>query len=376
MTRFVLAIAIAALPLAAQNSSLQGTVTDAQGAAVPSAVVTATNTGTSAIRKALTDGTGSYSMLQMPPGSYKVTMEKPSFRTHGTDLVLQTATPETLNVKLELGQVTETVNVTGEAALVNTENAAVGNPFNETQVKEIPLQTRNIVALLSVEPGVAPTGQVAGARADQNNVTLDGVDVNNGWGNAPNSNNSGSNTNTSGSLTHNADGFNAALPIPLDSVQEFRTTVVGVGADMGHSSGGQVSIVTKSGSNSFHGSAYEYNRNTLTSANLWGNNRAVPAVPRAALVRNQYGASLGGPVLKNKVFFFFNYEGRKDRSASSVSSTVPSDTFKQGMLEVLLKDGRTVTLTPQDVANIDPLHIGESSYISKWMSQRSEERRV
>ena len=367
MTRFVLAIAIAALPLAAQNSSLQGTVTDAQGAAVPSAVVTATNTGTSAIRKALTDGTGSYSMLQMPPGSYKVTMEKPSFRTHGTDLVLQTATPETLNVKLELGQVTETVNVTGEAALVNTENAAVGNPFNETQVKEIPLQTRNIVALLSVEPGVAPTGQVAGARADQNNVTLDGVDVNNGWGNAPNSNNSGSNTNTSGSLTHNADGFNAALPIPLDSVQEFRTTVVGVGADMGHSSGGQVSIVTKSGSNSFHGSAYEYNRNTLTAANSWANNQA--GTPRPALVRNQFGASLGGPILKNRLFFFYNYEGRTDRSAASESNDVPSPLFAQGIVQVQLDNNQIVQLTPAMVKAIDPLGIGENPYVLGLMKQ-------
>ena len=242
----------------------------------------------------------------MAPGPYKVTVEKPGFRTHATDLVLQTATPETLNIKLEIGQVTETVSVTGEAAVVNTENAAVGNPFNETQVKEIPLQTRNIVSLLSVEPGVAPTGQVAGARADQNNVTLDGVDVNNGWGNPSGTNNS--TTNTSGALSHAADGFNAALPIPLDSVQEFRTTVVGVGADMGHSSGGQVSIVTKSGSNLFHGSAYEYNRNTLTTANSWGNNES--GTPRPALVRNQFGASLGGPILKNRLFFFYNYEGR------------------------------------------------------------------
>src|SRR5207247_9332809 len=124
-----------------------------------------------------------------------------------------------------------------------------------------------------------------------------------------------------------------------DSVQEFRTSMAGLGADMAHSAGGQVSVVTKGGSNQFHGSLYEYNRNTLTSANNWFSNRS--GVPRAALVRNQFGASFGGPILKNKLFFFYNFEGRKDLSASQVSRTVPSDTFKQDNLQVLLKEGRT-----------------------------------
>jgi hypothetical protein len=360
MTRLVFALAIATLPLAAQTSSLQGIVTDAQGGAVPSAVVTATNTSTSAPRKALSDSTGAYSMLQMAPGTYRVTVEKPGFRSHASEVVLQTETPETLNIKLEIGQVTDSVNVTGEAAVVNTENAAVGNPFNETQVKEIPLQTRNIVSLLSVEPGVAPSGQVAGARADQNNVTLDGVDVNNGWGNS--SGGTGSSSTSSSSVVHNADGFNAAVPIPLDSVQEFRTTVVGVGADQGYSAGGQVSIVTKSGSNTFHGSVYEYNRNTLTTANSWGNNEA--GTPRPALVRNQYGASLGGPILKNRLFFFYNYEGRTDRSANSETDQVPSPLFSQGIVQVALKgSNQIVQLTPAMVQAIDPLGIGENPYI-------------
>jgi hypothetical protein len=351
MKSFVFALAIAALPLAAQNSSLQGSITDAQGGAVPGAVVTATNTDTSASRKALTDGTGAYSILQVTPGPYKVMVEKPGFKSHSTDIVLQTETPETWNVKLEIGQVTETVNVMGEAAVINTENAAVGNPFNETQVKEIPLQTRNVVSLLSLEPGVAPSGQVNGAKPDQNNVTLDGVDVNNNWGG------------------NSANGFNASIPIPLDSVQEFRTTVAGVGADQGYMSGGQVSIVTKGGSNQFHGTAYEYNRNTFTSANTWTNNHAVPFVPRAALVRNQFGASLGGPVLKNRLFFFYNYEGRTDRSAATEKDNVPTSNFAQGNIEVLLKSGQTVTLTPAMVQAIDPLGIGENPYILSLMKQ-------
>ena len=283
MIRVIFAFLLAALPLSAQTSSLQGAITDAQGAAVPDAIVTVKNLNTAAERKTLTSTIGEYSMLQLPPGGYTLTIEKPGFRTHKGDIVLQVNTPATINIQLELGQVTGMVSVNAEVSTVNTENAAVGNPFNETQVKEIPLQTRNVVGLLGIQAGVAPTGQVVGARSDQNNVLLDGVDVNDNFG---------------------ANGFNAVIPIPLDSVQEFRTTIAGLGADMGHSAGGQVSVVTKGGSNSFHGSLYEYNRNTLTSANNWFSNRS--GVPRAALVRNQYGGSLGGPILKNKLFFFYN----------------------------------------------------------------------
>ena len=194
-----------------------------------------------------------------------------------------------------------------EALAINTQNASVGNPFTENQIKGLPLQTRNVVALLSLQPGVAPDGQVLGAKPDQNNVTLDGVDVNDNEGNS---------------------GFNAVLPVPLDSVQEFRTTVAGQGADQGRSAGGQVSLVTKGGSNQFHGSLYEYMRNTYTAANSWFNNRA--GVARTPLVRNQYGASLGGRLIRNRAFFFFNWEDRKDRSGSVVTRTVPSETYQAG----------------------------------------------
>ncbi len=346
MTRLFAALLISMLPLAAQTSSLQGLVVDGQSAAVPEAVVTATNIATSAARKTVTNATGAYSLLQMAPGNYKIVVEKPGFRSDAAEIELLINTPATLNVQLTLGAVTETVNVMAETTSINTQNAAIGNPFNETQVKEIPLQTRNVVALLGVQAGVSSSGQVLGSRPDQNNVLLDGVDVNDNQG---------------------ANGFNAVLPIPLDSVQEFRTTVAGLGADLGRSGGGQVSIVTKGGSNQFHGSAYEYNRNTLTEANDWFSNRA--GVPRSALIRNQYGASLGGPVLKNRVFFFFNYEARKDRSASSKTANVPTSSFAAGNVQVVLKDGRTVTLSPQDVVNIDPLHIGASSYVLNLMKQ-------
>ena len=347
MSRFAIALAaLGVLRLAAQTSSLQGVVSDAQGAIIPDTVITVTNQDTAAVRKTLSDGMGEYTLAQLAPGPYKLEAVKPGFRAFSTTVQLQTNTPATLPIKLEVGQVTETVSVVGDAATVNSENATVGNPFTEAQVKQIPLQTRNVVDLLGIQPGVAPTGQVSGARPDQNNVMLDGVDVNDNQG---------------------ANGFSSVLPIPLDSVQEFRTTVTGFSADMGRSSGGQVSVITKSGSNSFHGSLYEFNRNTFTEANDWFSNRS--GVPRSALIRNQYGGSVGGPIFKNRVFFFFNYEGRKDRSAAAVTRLVPTDTFRQGIIQVQLKDGRVVPLKPQDVTAIDPLRIGASRYILDLMKQ-------
>jgi len=340
------AFLLGALPLAAQNSSLNGVVTDAHGAAIVGAAIKVVNADTSATRTTISNGRGEYEVVQLPPGPYKLTATNPGFRVYATSVVLQTNTPSTLDIKLEVGAATETVNVTAETSAVNTENASVGNPFTETQIKEIPLQTRNIVALLGVQPGVASTGQVAGARPDQNNVLLDGVDVNNSKG---------------------VDGFNAVVPIPLDSVQEFRTTVAGLGADQGAYAGGQVSIITKSGSNQFHGTLYEYNRNTDLTADSWFSNRA--GVARSALVRNQYGGSLGGPVLKNKLFFFYNWEGRKDRSAVAVNRTVPSDTLKQGEILLALKSGQTAVLSPAAIKAIDPLGIGESSFMMSYLNQ-------
>ena len=334
------------LPLAAQTSSLQGLITDSTSAIVPGAVVTITNTETSVTRQEVTDELGAYRFLQVVPGPYKVEAQLPGFATKVSNVILQVGQPVTLTLQLEVGQTTDVVNVMAETTTINTQDATVGNPFTQKQIIELPLQTRNVVALLSMEPGVSSSGQVLGARPDQNNVVLDGANVND---------------------TQGQDGFNSVLQIPLDSVQEFKTTIAGQGADQGHTSGGQVSIVTKSGTNVFHGSLYEYNRNTDFEANDWFSNRA--HVARPALIRNQYGASLGGPIKKNKLFFFYNWEGRKDRSQSSAKATVPSDSLKQGIVKVLLKSGQTVSLTPADIKALDPLGIGENPYIANLAQQ-------
>ncbi|MCC6538574.1 MAG: carboxypeptidase regulatory-like domain-containing protein, partial [Bryobacterales bacterium] len=336
----------ASLPLLkAQSSSLQGTVADEQGAAVPAAAVTLLNEETATPRKALASPEGAFSFPQVPPGNYRLEVSSPGFRVFVTQLRLQINTPATLNVKLEIGQVTETVNVSAEAAAVNTTNASIGSPFTETQVRQLPLQTRNVVELLALQPGVTSTGQVLGAKADQNNVVLDGVDVNDSQG---------------------VNGFNAVLPIPLDSVQEFRTTVAGQGADQGRSSGGQVSIATKGGTNQFHGSLYEFHRNVKTAANNWFSNRA--GIPRENLIRNQYGASLGGPMVKNRAFFFANWEDRKDRSASAQSRVVPTASYREGIVQLRTSAG-IQTLNAAEIRAVDPLRQGANSYMLDLMKK-------
>ncbi len=327
--------------LFAQSSQLTGTVTDAQGAAIPEAIVTLTNIETAATRRSVSSDTGAYSFPQMPPGTYRLEAQKPGFKSVIDRVRLQTSTPATLGIQMEVGQVNESISVSAEASVVNTTNASVGNPFTELQIRQLPLITRNVVDLLSLQPNVTPTGEVAGAKRDQNNVTLDGVDVNDVQG--------------------GNSGFQSVLPVPLDSVQEFRTTVVGLGADQGRSSGGQVTLVTKSGSNQFHGSVYEFHRNVKTAANNWFSNRA--GIARENLIRNQYGASLGGRIIKDRVFFFANWEDRKDATAQGVNRTVPSETFKQGIVQYRTTDPvtRAVTvhsLNANDIRTVDPLNVG------------------
>jgi hypothetical protein len=349
------------------TTSLRGTISDPSGAVIPGAAVTITSADNGTTRKSTSDAQGEYSFLQVAPGVYQLLAEKPGFATMTkSGIVLLVNTPATLDLKMSLSSTGEVINVASEASQVNTTDASVGNPFSETQVRQLPLQTRNVVELLSLQPGVTTDGAVLGAHRDQNNITLDGADVNNNQnsGLIPQATGTGTGgyqgSNANGVMTN--AGFNGVLPIPLDSVQEFRVTVAGEGPNLGRSSGGQVALVTKGGTNQTHGSLYEYNRNTWFAANTWFNNHA--GVPRQPLVRNQFGASIGGKVIPNRVFYFFNYEQRDDASGVSQVRAVPSDTLRAG--QFLFKSGGiTQTLQPADVINVDPLHLGPDASILK-----------
>src|ERR1700730_8157555 len=239
--------------LGQSTSSLRGTIKDSSGAVIAESVVTLTDASTGTSRQVVSNGNGLYQILQVPPGKYTLKVEKTGFAIlTENDVTLEVNVPATVDCVLEVGSVGTTVNVEAQTTQVNTVDGTVGNAFEEKQVQELPLQTRNVVELLSIQPGVTQTGEVLGARRDQNNITLDGVDVNQNQSSGitvvGTNGSEGAGSSTNGNIT---PGFNAALPVPLDSVQEFRVPVGGQGANQGRSSGGQVSLITKSGTNQF-----------------------------------------------------------------------------------------------------------------------------
>ncbi len=321
------------------TASLHGTVVDKSHATVGGAKVILVNRARGLQREIVTPSTGAFEFLALPPGDYSLTVEKEGFSKYEkAGLQLLVNVPTTVSITLQVGAVTTTVEVSGQAPAINTTDATLGIAFDQDQVKELPLEGRNVPDLLTLQPGVAYTGNradtstsdtrsgaVNGARSDQGNVTLDGVRVNDEGGHA----------------------FTSVLPVTLDSVQEFRVTTSNYNADEGGTSGAQVALVTKSGTNTFHGSVYEYHRNTYTSANDYFNKRTQlqgcntlsdPNVCNNApkLIRNIFGASVGGPVKKDRLFFFMNYEGTR-RAEETVSSgeEVPSRAMRDGVLQYL-----------------------------------------
>ncbi len=329
--------------------SISGTVRDERGDVVAGAQITITNTGTNAARSASATKDGVFQFTQVPPGTYDVRAEATGFKTIvQTGVLVQVNTPQSLELQFNVGAVSETVEVVSGAETINREDATIGNTFGENQIRQLPIEGRNVVDLLSLQPGVTKTapndghddqrsGAVNGARADQSNVTLDGVDVND---------------------QREGLAFTSVVPITLDSVQEFRVTTTNANADQGRGSGAQVALVTKSGTNEFHGSVYEFHRNTVTTANTYFNNLA--GVERPKLLRNVFGASLGGPFVKDRFFFFVNYEGRRDAREDSVLRLVPSETLRQGIVRYQNTNGGVTTLTPDDLRAIDPAGIGVS----------------
>ncbi|MBK9314104.1 MAG: TonB-dependent receptor [Acidobacteria bacterium] len=316
-----------------QASLISGTVVDPQGNAVVNATVTITNEATGAARTATTSSDGTFQIPQVIPGTYRVRVEGQGFATIVQENVnVLVSTPLTLNLAFkQVGAVSETVTVQGGETTINTTDATIGNNFVAQQITQLPLNARNVVGLLSLQPGVTPDGSVTGSRSDQANVTLDGVDVNEQQG---------------------ASAFESVLRVTPDSVQEFRVTTTNPNAAQGRSSGAQVSLITKGGSNEFHGLLYEYHRNTVTSANDWFNNRTVDpdtgkSIPRPKLIRNIYGGSLSGPIIKDKAFFFYTYEGRRDASQTSVLRPVPLASMGMGQLKFpeMQPDGSTQIVT-------------------------------
>src|SRR5205814_1750851 len=197
--------------------------------------------------------------------------------------------------------------------LLNTQDATIGNNFVSQQITQLPLEARNPISLLTLQPGVTRAGNVTGARADQSNITLDGVDINEAQSNDINA---------------------PVLRLNAEAVEEFRVVVSNPNANQGRSSGAQISLITKSGTNDWHAALFEAHRNTIFTANNFFNNRS--GVKRPKLLRNTFGGAFSGPIMKNRAFFFYSYEGRRDASQSAVTPrTVPLPALGQGTVKFL-----------------------------------------
>ncbi|HKP45868.1 MAG TPA: TonB-dependent receptor [Pyrinomonadaceae bacterium] len=378
MKRFIFAaltaLLLASAVLAQSTSGVTGVVTDASGAVVAGVDVKLTDTKTGTEQTTTTDSEGTYKFAKVAPGGgYTLTFSATGFQTLILkDVTLGVSNTETYNAQMTVGQVSSTVEVVAEGgATLNTTDASIGNVIDERRLKELPIQIRNSpAALISLQPGVVGNnvgatgtnriGSVTGARTDQGNITIDGIDAND-----------------------QATGQFAATVgnAPIDAVQEFRAVSTNPGADEGRSSGGQVSLVTKSGSNDFHGNVREYNRTAFTAANSFFNNRA--GVARPQLTRNQFGGSLGGPIVKDALFFFFDYEGRRDAQGVSYTRIVPLDHFRNGSLGFLNNTAGCATnarlntapqcitiLTPAQVTALDPKHVGPDAALLSFIQSR------
>jgi hypothetical protein len=343
-------------------TSLQGIVADSNGAVLPAADLMLVDNQTGVSRSTKTNNAGVYQFLHLPPGTYSITVGAKGFATIKEENVrLLVDTPATINFTAKVqGEIT-TVEVDAEVGLVNTQDATLGHAFNERQIDSLPFEGRDPAAILSLQPGVAfvgnndtinpdadsRNGAVNGGRSDQTNITIDGIDDND---------------------QIKGYAFHGALRATLDSIQEFRVTTTNANADAGRSSGAQVTLITKSGTNKFHGSLYEYNRATFTSANDWFNKQAqllsgLPNRP-GELIRNTFGTSIGGPIKKNRLFFFATYEGQRTRENSQITRIVPSANLRQGIIQYVTcpaapncvagdPSNTNVSLNPSQIATMD-----------------------
>ena len=307
---------------AAQTSSsgvVLGTVTDASGAVIPGVEVDLTNTATNITVKQVTNGSGQYVFPVVAPGIYHIVFKNDRFRTANlNNVVVEVNKSFTANMQMQVGEVSQTVEVQATAqAELQTTDAQVGDVVSGSELQHLPTLTRNALELRQLQPTTTPGGfdtggTVAGARSDQNSITIDGVDF-------------------SDSII-GGQGFAAIerQPASIENIQEFRTGVTNSNVTFGRSAGGQTTLVSRSGSNAFHGDAYWYHQNSVFNANSWDNNSV--GQPRPSFRDNRVGVSIGGPIIKDKTFFFSNYEIHRFPQIANFTALVPTASLRAGTL--------------------------------------------
>jgi carboxypeptidase family protein/TonB-dependent receptor-like protein len=331
---FILAIAIFSAGRAyaqASGATLSGTVTDPSGAAIAGAKVSIANKATGENRDVNTNAAGLYSAPNLLPGVYDVTASASGFSTaKQSDVTLTVGASQTLNMPLKVGEASQTIEVTAAAPLVQLGSSALSSDINTTTVTELPLNGRDWASLATLTPGVngietqlpftsgALRGNrgfgsqltISGGRPTQNNYQLDGNSINDYSGTGP--------------------GSVIGVQLGVDAIAEFSVLSGNYSAEYGKTSGGVINAVSKSGTNAFHGDIYEFLRNTALDANDFFSNSS--HLPTAVFRRNQFGAAVGGPIRKDRTFFFFDYEGIRQTQGATATNPVPSDAARAGNL--------------------------------------------
>jgi len=321
-----------ALPAQTTNGSITGRVTDPSKAIIADAKVAAVNTGTNFRYETATNGAGEYTLANLPPGTYQIDVEKSGFKKLiRPDVTLHVQDALAIDFEMVVGSLSDSITVQAGAPLVNTTSATVSTLVDQTFVENIPLNGRSFQTLIMLTPGVVVTptsfddqGQfsVNGQRADANYFTVDGVSANFGVTGYP-------------PLVQSAGGALPALTalggtnslVSVDAMQEFRVQTSSFAPEFGRTPGGQISVVTRSGSNQFHGAAFEYFRNDVLDANDWFSNR--DHLPKPAERQNDFGGVFGGPIVKDRLFFFLSYEGLRLRQPATQETVVPDTASRQ-----------------------------------------------
>ncbi|MBM3790547.1 MAG: hypothetical protein FJW35_09390, partial [Acidobacteria bacterium] len=335
------------------GARLEGIVRDASQAVVPGATVTATNEGTNISFTSLSNETGFFVFVNLQPGTYTLSGELPGFKRFvNKGIVLKVGDTVTVFITLETGDIQSEVVVTAAAPLIDVTSNKIGAVVQERQILELPLNGRNPLDLFLLQPGASPLGggSVTGLRTNANNTKVEGI-----WAND--------------ASFDSAPTF-AAVPVPQEAVGEYRVTTSSASAESGRGSGAMVTVVYKSGTNAFHGSVYEFNRNTAYNANNFFTNRQGQSRP--VFLRNQYGASLGGPIVKNQTFFFATWEGQREILANIVNRNVFTETARNGIFRYYKKGANSGSLVDSsgkpkvpetdigtiDVLTVDPSRLG------------------
>lgn len=340
LTFICLALSVCAAAQTATTGLVQGTVTDPQGAVLPGVEVKLVDRTTNQSRVEVTNDEGLYTFVNVPPGSYSITITKQGFRTSQVaDFPVEVNKSYTFPIRLEVGQATEIVTVQADAgAELQTTDAQVGNVIGTRMLRQLPTLTRNTTELLLLQPTTTPGGfgsggTVSGARSDQNTLILDGIDV-------------------SDNLAGGQGVAFTQAPVGVDAVSEFRATVANPSASFGRSAGGQISLVSTRGGNDFHGVVYWYHQNDNLNANSWTNNRT--RIARRELKDNRGGFSVNGPIWKDHTFFSGNYEVRRFPQFAAVTRTVPTASVRSGILRFADATGAIISYPLATVALCGP----------------------